>query len=335
MTIEAMERVKQLRDIIKNDNPNEDEVRAYCIQINTLLPEPTKTLYIDADSLIYYAAYAPVSFSVDPIEGTFIGDNIISKIDELVKMFYNMVDDVVEACRIESLKGNMIRFKDYQLVFTPSTNFRYDIYPDYKCSRFDKEESEELKGLKSIVKPKGLIVEGVEADDVVAYCARRGNPIASGDKDVIHGVAGNNYFYHSKHKEVVKTSKEDAARFVLLQSIAGDAGDDIKGIKGVGLKTKLLPPNATFDDVINIYENHAKCYNCDSDVLIDKIDNKYTQDGNMDILGTCPKCKVKTTLTTYDMKDAILTRRLVGLDQWRGFRRNKVILFGDKANVTD
>lgn len=287
--IEKQKRIKQLRDDIKFDKVDEDGRRAYLIQIETLLPKPTKTLYIDADSLIYYCAYSPqnVDYCI-PIEGgTFVGNKVEVNLEGA---FNELVSYVVQACKDESLLGNMIPFNDYILVYTPSTNFRYDLFPDYKIRRLDKEESPELKELKKIVKPKGLIFEGLEADDVVAYYARRGHPVASGDKDVIYGVAGNNYFYHSAHRKVVKVSKEDAERFVLLQTLAGDYDDDIPGLPGVALKidkgvfkgrsVNLLPDNATFSDVIDIYESKG-----------------------------------------LTKEDAILTRRLVGLDQWKGKRR--------------
>jgi len=322
MTLEQQKRVKQLRTEIKKGNIDEDGVRAYLIQLETLLPKPTKTLYIDADSLIYYSAYSPMNNdSCTPIEGgTFVGNKIEFSLEDA---FYDLVDSVVSTCRTESLLGNMIMFKDFKLVYTPSTNFRYDIFPEYKYRRLGKEESKELKELKKLVKPKGLIVEGFEADDVVAYYARRGHPIASGDKDVIYGVEGNNYFYHSAHRKVVKVSKEDGERFVLLQTLAGDSTDDIPGIAGVGMKTKLLKEDATFDDVINIYESHIMCVHCmdvpkTRAVVMSKIED-LEHDG--DITGTCNQCKSYRVFYNYTKEDAILTRRLVGLDQFKGKRR--------------
>jgi len=289
MTLDQQKRVKQLRDDIKQGNVDIDGERAYLIQIETLLPTPTKTLYVDADSLVFYTAYSPVNVDYcTPIEeGTFIGTKIEFNLNDA---FEATVAGVVADCKRESLLGNMILFKDYVLVYTPSTNFRYDLFPEYKIKRLDKEQSPELIALKKYAKSTGLIVEGVEADDVVAYYARRDHPIASGDKDVIYGVEGNNYFYHSSHRKVYKTSKEGADRFVLLQTLAGDSGDDIPGITGVGLKIEhgvfkgrsvnLLPDNATFKEAVDIYESKG-----------------------------------------LTKEDAILTRRLVGLDQWCGPRR--------------
>ena len=342
--IENQKRIKALRDDINHNKVDADGRRAYLIQIETLLPKPTKTLYIDADSLIYYCAYSPqnVDFCLPIEEGTFIGNKIEVNLESA---FYELVDYVVQACKTESLLGNMIPFKDYILVFTPSTNFRYDLFPEYKYRRLEKEESPELKELKKLVKPKGLIVDGVEADDIVAYYARRGHPVASGDKDVIYGVAGNNYFYHSAHRKVVKVSKEDAERFTLLQTLAGDYDDDIPGMPGVALDTaaNLLPINGTFEDVLNIYTTRAikkgkavevyrklgitikaaqsmyddKGLSFEEFIKIENFNNHNEQYEAYKELGGLTE------------EDAILTRRLVGLDQWKGKRRG-LKLFKDK-----
>ena len=230
----------------------------------------------------------------------------------------------------------MIRFKDYKLVFTPSTNFRYDLFADYKIKRKDKVQTDELIELKKWVRTFGMMVEGVEADDVVAHYGRRGNPIASGDKDVIFGVPGNNYFYHSAHKKVYKTTKEEANLFVLLQSLAGDSGDDIPGLKGIGLKIekgvikapramKVLSDKPCFDDVIKAYENHIICTHCLTQpralaITYDKVKDLQKEVNNY-LYGTCIKCREIRMFKAYTKDDAILTRRLVGLDQWKGPRR--------------
>jgi len=339
MTLEQQKRIKQLRDDITNGNVDMDGERAYLIQLETLLPTPTKTLYVDADSLIFYTALSPANVDFcTPMEGTFVGNKISFCMNEA---FEATVAGVVAECKRESLLGNMITFKDYILVYTPSTNFRYDLYPNYKIKRLDKEQTKELIDLKKYAKSTGLIVESVEADDVVAYYARRGHPIASGDKDVIYGVEGNNYFYHSAHRKVYKTSKEDADRFVLLQTLAGDSSDDIPGMEGVGLdiekgvftgtSVKLLPDNATFEDVLHIYltraitKGKAVEHYRKTGLTIKASQSKYDEEGFSytaylitDATGSRDKYKQLGGLTK---EDALLTRRLVGLDQWKGKRR--------------
>ena len=268
-------REKFLLDDLK-DEKDPDKILELHHKIKEVQGIYDKTLRIDADGLLYYAAYSPVFKPFEAIEGgSFKGDVISTRFKNIKEAFENIVANVVFECEVESFKGNLPRFNDYELIFTPSTNFRYDIFPDYKKNRKDLVQSTNLKRLKKWVKRNNTVAPGIEADDLVYYYAMKGDPVASGDKDVVYSVPVA-YFYHAKHKEVVRNTPEEINKFVLLQSLAGDASDGIPGIKGVGMKTKLLDEfeNPTFDDVVKIYESKG-----------------YTKD------------------------DAILTRRLVGLDQ--------------------
>ena len=106
---------------------------------------------------------------------------------------------------------------------------------------------------------------------------KRGAIGISTDKDLLKGVEGT--WYDAYHKEWVYTNKETASRFVLLQSLAGDSTDGIKGLPRVGLKTaeKLLDKHGgTWEGVVQAY--------------------------------------IEAGLTE---EDAILTRRLVSMTQWK------------------
>jgi len=278
-----------LDDLEQTTDP--EEVKELCAKIREVSGIYDKTLRIDADGLLYYAAYSPAFKPGESIEeGSFKGNVERTTLKDVKNTFNMIVSDVVEQCELESFRGNLPRFTDFELVFTPSRNFRYDIFPDYKKSRLNKPQTTTLKRLKKWAKKNNTVVENFEADDIVYYYAMKGDPVASGDKDVVNGVPAA-YFYHAKHKKVIVNTPEEINRWVLLQSLAGDSSDDIPGIKGVALKTaeKLLPEGGTFDDVIKIYESKG-----------------------------------------YTKEDAILTRRLVGLDQCRYSKRSdlwKVRLF--------
>jgi len=238
-----------------------------------------KTLYIDADSLVYYAAYnKTLTNPCKAEEGDFIGDEIGIRFNDYKQVFRDRVEAVVLECELASYRKELPKFKDYKLIFTPKTNFRYDIYPDYKKSRKNLEKTTTLKRLERYARSLGYTPEGIEADDYVYYMSTQGHPIASGDKDVVYSTPSC-YFYHAAHEKVVINTEEDRNKFLLLQCLAGDSTDDIPGIKGVGMKTKLLHKidKPTFRDVIEIYERKG-----------------------------------------YTKEDAILTRRLVGLDQFNG-----------------
>ncbi len=278
---EVGERIKALLD--GWDAADQEMRRVSLIQMRTLRPSD-KILRIDADSLLYYTAMAAAFKDGKPIEGgSFVGTKQRVSFKQYKQHLADLVADVVLACELASFRNELPRFTDYELVFTPSTNFRYDIFPEYKKSRVNLVQSNILKRLKKYAKKNlGIVPEGIEADDYVYFWAMKGHPVASGDKDVVYSVPAC-YFYHSYHQKVIQNTKAEADRFVLMQTLAGDSSDDIPGIKGVGMKNKLLPEGGTFADVIQIY-----------------IDKGYTKE------------------------DAILTRRLVGLDQWHPRRGVKL-----------
>lgn len=278
---DAGERIKALLD--GWDAADEDMKRVSLIQMRQLHPGD-KILRIDADSLLYYTAYAAAFKDGKPIEGgSFVGSKVRIPFKQYKQHLHDLIADTVLACELASFRNELPRFNDYELVFTPSTNFRYDIFPEYKKSRLNKPQNNMLKRIKKYAKKNlGTVPEGIEADDYVYYWAMKGHPVASGDKDVVYSVPAA-YYYHAYHQKVVRNTKAEADRFVLMQSLAGDPSDDIPGIKGVGMKNKLLPEGGTFADVIQIY-----------------LDKGYTKE------------------------DAILTRRLVGLDQWHPRRGVKL-----------
>ena len=277
---------QRIKDLLNGwDEFDADMKRVSLIQMRNLRPSD-RTLRIDADSLLYYVAYAPSYKPTDAIDGgSFIGEDVTKvRFKDYKQHFNDLVQDIVTECELASFRNELPRFKDFELVFTPSTNFRYEIFPEYKKNRANKPQSNILKRLKKWAKKRGVVPENVEADDYVYSYAMKGDPVASGDKDVVNSVPAA-YYYHSNHRRVVTNTPEERARWILLQTLAGDPSDDIPGLKGVALKTaeKLLPDGGTMDDVIKIYESKG-----------------------------------------YTKEDAILTRRLVGLDQ---YKRGKVRLF--------
>lgn len=296
---------QRIKDLLAGwDGFDEEMRRVSLIQMRNLRPSD-KILRIDADSLLYYTAYAANFKDGEAIEGgTFVGSKQRVTFKDYKQHLDDLVADIVLACELASFRNELPRFNDYELVFTPSTNFRYDIFPDYKKSRANKPQSNTLKRLKKYAKKHlGIVPEGIEADDYVYYWASKGHPVASGDKDVVYSVPAA-YYYHTHHQKVVQNTKEEATRFMLLQSLMGDSSDDIPGLIGLGKKTaeKLLGDALTFDRVIEIYENK-----------------------NTELKSKADNTRVRKIFEnkTYTKEDAILTRRLVGLDQWhprRGVR---------------
>ena len=96
----------------------------------------SKKLYIDADSILYNTVFARANtgtgFEVQ--EGSDFGV-VKPDMKALKAQFRALIHDTVTSCEVESAIGTMTKFKKHVLVFTGSTNFRYDIFPDYKKSR--------------------------------------------------------------------------------------------------------------------------------------------------------------------------------------------------------
>jgi hypothetical protein len=249
----------------------------------------SKTLYIDADSLLYLTVFSRSNNGTDfdEQEGEDFGV-VKPDMKALKAQFRALVHDIVTSCELESAIGNMTKFKNVVCVFTPSSNFRYDIFPDYKWRRtlLAPKPPEFYKLKKWAIKKLGICPEGIEADDYVSYMMRKGHPGTSADKDVFKQTSG--YHYDTYHKCFVKTTKKEAQRFLCIQAVNGDiTADDIPGLRtpkgnkydgdktvsqkpltktnpnGIGLARvgeikaeKLLDGNYTLKNVIQIYLDH-------------------------------------------------------------------------------
>ncbi|SMF15123.1 DNA polymerase I [Alteromonadaceae bacterium Bs31] len=146
---------------------------------------------------------------------------------------------------------------DIAVVFdAKGKTFRDDIYPEYKANRppMPDELRQQIEPLHTIVKALGmplLVVEGVEADDVIGTLARQATEtqfrvvVSTGDKDLAQLV--------NEHVTLVDTMKKETldragveAKFGLppeliidYLALRGDTSDNIPGVPGVGEKTAL------------------------------------------------------------------------------------------------
>ncbi len=172
---------------------------------------------------------------------------------------------------------NMLRrlIKDYDpeqvaVVFdAPGKTFRDDIYPEYKAHRppMPDDLRSQIEQIHEIVRAMGLpllMIEGVEADDVIGTLARqaaaegRDALISTGDKDMAQLVDG-----HVELVDTMKDARYDRAgvqerfgvppeRIVEYLALIGDTSDNIPGVPGVGPKTavKWLTEYGSLDNLI-------------------------------------------------------------------------------------
>lgn len=145
-------------------------------------------------------------------------------------------------------------------------NFRKEVDDEYKANRSKLEKPPHYKALREmLLKIGGFSVHSLEADDLVALGhlnAEEETLICSIDKDVLHQVPGTHwnfrYTYDKDTEEldigdVVTTSEEDADSFLYTQIAMGDSTDNIKGLKGVGIKTAEKIVKKGYEEVLKEY----------------------------------------------------------------------------------
>lgn len=147
--------------------------------------------------------------------------------------------------------------------------FRHEMYPQYKANRPPMEEDlkVQIKPLHEIIKAMGLpllIIEGVEADDVIGTLARiaakKSIPvvISTGDKDMAQLVNANisliNTMNNTSMDEKVVKEKfgVPAEKIIDYLALVGDTSDNVPGVSGVGPKTavKWLEEYHSLDNII-------------------------------------------------------------------------------------
>lgn len=200
-----------------------------------------EVLLIDGDSLIYYEA-----FKDQTLEEAQIGIN---------KRLLHMCEE-----------NNTNKYVGF---LTQGKCFRYKVAVSkgYKSTR-PSEKPELLYQLKEYMLNvlHFDVVDGLEADDLVVYWnleMEERTIICSPDKDVLKQTEGTHYNYRwSKNGRGswVKTSKEEAEKFLWMQVLMGDSTDSIPGLPGVGegkakkiINSVKLTDNSYYEAVLDHY----------------------------------------------------------------------------------
>ncbi|NBB91914.1 MAG: DNA polymerase I, partial [Gammaproteobacteria bacterium] len=151
----------------------------------------------------------------------------------------------------------------------PGKTFRHETYADYKATRppMPDELRSQIEPLHELIDAMGLprlVIEGVEADDVIATLTRQareaGRPvlISSGDKDlaqlVTDGVVLEDTMQDKQYDPKLVEEKFGVGpeRVADLLALTGDSSDNIPGVEKVGPKTaaKWLKQYGDLDGVI-------------------------------------------------------------------------------------
>ncbi len=156
----------------------------------------------------------------------------------------------------------------------PGKTFRDDWYPQYKANRAPMPEDlvRQIPVIHEIVRALGwplLMIEGIEADDVIATLASRAHDkgmrtiIATGDKDLAQLVSDHVTLINTMTPRGGAPERLDRAavvekfgvppeRIVDWLSLVGDTVDNVPGVEKVGPKTavKWLGQYGSLDGVI-------------------------------------------------------------------------------------
>jgi len=162
--------------------------------------------------------------------------------------------------RIDELLDNILNktgATSYRAFLTSPTNFRKDIYPEYKANRTPPSPEEkdhfdqffaELNSVADDMPYQTFKLFGVEADDIITYLSLKLKTryphiwIVSSDRDLYQLLDDNvSIFNLFSRKELTKRWLWEekgltAEQHKLSKIIQGDKSDNINGIEGIGEK---------------------------------------------------------------------------------------------------
>jgi DNA polymerase-1 len=158
----------------------------------------------------------------------------------------------------------------FAVVFdAPGRTFRDEWYPEYKANRSPMPDAlvAQIAPLHELIRVHGwpiLMIEGVEADDVIGTLARQAEQldidtlISTGDKDLAQLITPRVTLVNTMSNElldmttVVDKFAVRADQLLDYLALIGDAVDNIPGVPKVGPKTaaKWLAEHGTLDQVI-------------------------------------------------------------------------------------
>lgn len=181
-------------------------------------------LLIDADYILYKNA-AACEIDID------YGDDVIVVQSRFSDLQRNLIRDFTQiADRLDWDAGDVILF------FSSSTNFRKDLYPEYKGHRNRKKPCGYRRAINWLMDEYHVCTEpNWEADDLLGFTQtaepNHGHIIVSPDKDMrqIPGLLYN-------MEELVTITPEEGTRWHLIQTLAGDQTDGYAGCPGIGVK---------------------------------------------------------------------------------------------------
>lgn len=147
----------------------------------------------------------------------------------------------------------------FKCYLTGSSNFRKELFPDYKANRKQPRPTHLEACRQFLCKEYGAVItDGHEADDELGINQTEDSITCSIDKDLLQ-IPGRHYnFVKKEFKEVLYI---DGIRHFYAQMLIGDRSDNVTGVEGIGEKkaAKLLNSitneEEMFDCVRELYKD--------------------------------------------------------------------------------
>ncbi len=148
-------------------------------------------------------------------------------------------------------------------------NFRNDLYPEYKANRppMPEDLAHQIEPIHEMIRALGLpllMIEGVEADDVIGTLAKEAESkgmdtiISSGDKDLAQLVNNHIRMINTMNNDILdvegvrKKYGVPPERIIDYLTLIGDSSDNVPGIPKVGPKTaiKWLTEYGSLEEIV-------------------------------------------------------------------------------------
>ena len=155
---------------------------------------------------------------------------------------------------------------------TSRRSFRNRIFSDYKANRKDVPEDliPQFSLIRDVVQAfdvASVELDGYEADDLIASYAQKAVAegyqviVVSADKDLMQLMQGDDILIYDPMKKKYLTEEDVVKKFgvppqkvIEVQTLMGDATDNIPGVHGIGPKTASELINQ-YGSVENVYEH--------------------------------------------------------------------------------
>lgn len=190
---------------------------------------------IDADVVAYRAAASCNPTRAKPFQEPL--EDAIKRADEL--MLRIMQDTGAE---------------DYRAFLTGSSNFRFELFPEYKAGRPEKPIY--LQDVREflVTEWKAVVTDGYEADDAISMLAYGDFVICSNDKD-LRQIPGQHYNFTTQ--TFFEINPIEAEYNFWCQMLVGDRVDGVRGIDGIGVvKASRLLMDQLPEDMEQIVREH-------------------------------------------------------------------------------